>query len=1060
MEVVQRKISSRLLLPVLPEVVWRHALFNQLQQAFARNQAIWLSAPPGSGKTTLAASYVQYHQLPSLWYQLNPNDSDPAAFFHYLATAAKAVIDDKAELLPTFSAEYAPGLAAFTRRFFETLYEYLPTGCVIVFDNYHELEEQSALHDILPLLLENIPPELTAIVISREPPVRQLARLRANQALIELGWDAIQFNDDESAQMLALKNIIEPTKVSEMVSSCKGWAAGLVLMNETGGPGISSDTIADNHQLLFDYFAQETISTLAAQSLEALYAASLFPRFSANMLAQLTGTDVKPIEDNLLALYQRRFFTYSTEANGERYFQFHPLFSYYLQSQLKQHHGDDIAELTHRASQIAFAEGHPETAAELAIDIQDWAQLSAICLDIAEDYLSQGRHRALLTWLQQIPTQQLERQAWLSLWYANALLPLQPSAVEEHFTRAYQLFIRENNIQGRYLCWASAVEAMNFSWQGFGRADYWIGELNQLLKEADYPSTDIECRMQLALLTLLLWVKGGIQDFPNIISHCEALIEKTDNPNVMAGLVGCVMQYHWSVSGNMLVAGELVDQYHRRICDNDSINPFRKLYWYGQYVFYCYFTGQYNEGLLTISQAMQIQQKTGVNLLEIVFQSFLAMAYTVRGDFANADNMLRTIRNKSKLSNPIEHSFYLFVHANRYFREGDIALSEQTLLKALALTEKAGIHGNTYAQTIIFLAMVYLEQGRDNDYEDRLRQIESRVQRTDNTVHRFQVLLLNALCQFYRGNGEALKTALGDAFTFAKENKIAGILGHTPQINNLFALALKYGIETQYISALAQKLQLDLSSPQEPQPRWLARIRTLGRFSIETIAGEQTISTRQKRESQLLSLLVTERNTVVPRERIKTLLWPESDDDKAEQNLKSTLARLKKRLGNGAIVSRRGGLLLDTNSIWVDCWNLTQILQSPNSSTQAAIDKTNTVLELYHGPFLETDVSPWVLLYRERLQSRLVATLLEHCQFLYQQHSFAEVINLCENAHRADPCNEGFYQWQIRALLALDRPTDAQQALRQCGKVLANHLKTLPSLETKKLLTALEPNLH
>jgi ATP/maltotriose-dependent transcriptional regulator MalT len=58
----------------------RERLFEQLDQARTR-PAVWIAAPPGAGKTSLLASYLDARKLPTLWYQLDSGDADPATFF-------------------------------------------------------------------------------------------------------------------------------------------------------------------------------------------------------------------------------------------------------------------------------------------------------------------------------------------------------------------------------------------------------------------------------------------------------------------------------------------------------------------------------------------------------------------------------------------------------------------------------------------------------------------------------------------------------------------------------------------------------------------------------------------------------------------------------------------------------------------------------------------------------------------------------------------------------------------------------------------------------------------
>ena len=129
--------------PRLGRVLPRNRLFTQLDDARQR-RIVWISAPPGAGKTTLAASYLVERSLQSLWYQMDEGDADIASFFYYMGLAAKKAGPHLKKSLPLFTPEYALGLPVFTRRYFEQLYSGMKAPFVIVLDNYQTVPTDSA----------------------------------------------------------------------------------------------------------------------------------------------------------------------------------------------------------------------------------------------------------------------------------------------------------------------------------------------------------------------------------------------------------------------------------------------------------------------------------------------------------------------------------------------------------------------------------------------------------------------------------------------------------------------------------------------------------------------------------------------------------------------------------------------------------------------------------------------------------------------------------------------------------------------------------------------------
>src|SRR5437867_8896111 len=59
--------------PGFTQVLRRERLFRRLDAS--REPVLWVSAPPGAGKPTLASSYLVERDLAHLWYQLDARDA-------------------------------------------------------------------------------------------------------------------------------------------------------------------------------------------------------------------------------------------------------------------------------------------------------------------------------------------------------------------------------------------------------------------------------------------------------------------------------------------------------------------------------------------------------------------------------------------------------------------------------------------------------------------------------------------------------------------------------------------------------------------------------------------------------------------------------------------------------------------------------------------------------------------------------------------------------------------------------------------------------------------------
>ena len=219
--------------PDTPGVVTRTRVLSSVNEALCR-PIIWVSAPAGSGKTSLVTSFLDEYQLPCLWYQVDESDADIATFFYYMGLAAESSFPEFKNPLPLLTPEYLQGIGTFTRRYFESLYSRFSRPFVIVFDNYQEVAADSDFHGVIREGLSSLPAGITSILISRGGPPSEFVRLRANNRMSFVGWEEIRF-DFEEAKTLILnqKQYLFPHEVlRDIYLRTEGWAAGIVLLLE------------------------------------------------------------------------------------------------------------------------------------------------------------------------------------------------------------------------------------------------------------------------------------------------------------------------------------------------------------------------------------------------------------------------------------------------------------------------------------------------------------------------------------------------------------------------------------------------------------------------------------------------------------------------------------------------------------------------------------------------------------------------------------------------------------------------------------------------------------
>jgi LuxR family maltose regulon positive regulatory protein len=223
-------LTTKLYVPQTPpELVPRPHLAERLSEGAARKLTL-ISAPSGFGKSTLVTGWLAESGQSTAWLSLDEGDNDPVRFWTYLIAAIQAVDQEVGEEARQIIG--SPQLRTAEPAVISLINDIskLAHDLILVLDDYHAIQAER-IHNRLSYLLDNQPPNLHLVLITRVDPPLSLARLRAHGQLTEIRAQDLQFTSDEAAMLFndVMDLRLEPEQVAALHRRTEGWVVGLRL---------------------------------------------------------------------------------------------------------------------------------------------------------------------------------------------------------------------------------------------------------------------------------------------------------------------------------------------------------------------------------------------------------------------------------------------------------------------------------------------------------------------------------------------------------------------------------------------------------------------------------------------------------------------------------------------------------------------------------------------------------------------------------------------------------------------------------------------------------------
>lgn len=892
------------------QFLYRKRIVDQLLSTSGqRVPTILIEAQAGQGKTTTIKQFLDRTALPSIWYQLGPEDVDPTLFIESLT----ACIGHHVPNFPSVTTQQHLTESDYTlltiqqrvTLLFNDLDTNLNDDLYMVIDDLHYLTPYNSHQELIDSLIENAPKKLHLILVSREPLFLTNETLTSvRRKLIRLGNHDLALDENEVSDFFqqSFRCEISQEDSQRIAHATDGWVMGILLIarhmkhnSETCEQCFPDNFKATSRHELYHYFRDEIFSHFDERLHRPLLLLSLLKIIPVELAVKITGDAT--IGDDLHKLALRNFFIRHLDSNNA-VFGLHHLFQQFLQEKATTElTTETICQAYQCAGQFWQQQDNPAPALRYFVRAHNRDAIEAHLQNTGMDFLAQNQTTTLATILQEIPTDELAKQGWSSLFLALSTLDTAPAQALPLLNQALKFFSTQHDEIGELHCLAHIISIHITTTGHYRDGEELLERAEQLFFQTATdlnPSQTILITRSLAMGHCIL--RADTDQATQFGSLALNLASKENLVNFEAALL-MMMGYIQIFAGHTSLALMYLEQAAPYV-HHPEVGSFNRLS-----IRMMLFNFLFNDGDFKnyFEQKNQLIESIGSH---IVSQSIAGpFCYVWEMDIAinqgNFDQALKLSTQALAQDPPLSPHLLSLVLQQQGLALAIQQHSQQALKIAEQSQQQRDLSGGPF-----FIVLNKIVVGLTYCYCQRYDHALTLLDEAIDTAKQIPTKYLEATGLLHRGltyleidDEKQAKKDIAKGLELMRHNSYRHIWAWTPAaIQKTLCFAATHNIETSYARTLAEHhLNSGLLDNGSIIP--LLEIRTLGCFTVlcqgETILQAEDLTPTQR---EMLCLLIASPNFKISQEKIQLYFWPESSADAAKIKLDTLISRLRKTL--------------------------------------------------------------------------------------------------------------------------------------------------------------------